>query len=376
MIVVTGRRLEETAKAITDCVARNCPPDEEVSAALAHAEIQFVAGDYRGARKTLHNTIGRVDRHAKAHPLPVSRIWRAESRISAHLGERESMQSGQFEAIDALKAGLPKGDDRILLQRLQVADTFIKQGKIEMGIAGYRTVVGQARDKGVPAIEGTALLRLALLDAALAGLPANALHPAARFGSTEANHRQAKKSVAALMETTDPALQAFRDAGRLLDARLDAQRGDMRSLEALAADYARARPTQAVLLYAPPMKDRGTFFDPQRTGVLGVEDFEDQWIDVTFLIGADGHVKEVEVLRESPQLRNDWVGPVVATVAKRRYAPIALPAELDGMRRVERYTMTSYWGDKTGTRMRVRGTPRLEVLDLTADPDTRPKSTT
>ncbi len=367
-VVVTAMRLDVTERALKACIARNCPPDEEVAAALAHAENQFVAGDYRQARHTLHGTIGRVDRQAKAYPVPVANIWRAESRISAHLGERVSMQSAQFEAIDALKSGLAKTDNRVLLQRLRVADTFIKRGELDMGRAGYRTVIKQAREMNDPVMEGTALLRILLFDAALAGLPADALHPSARYGSTAANYRQAKKSVAELLSTTSPVLAGFRDAARLIDARLEATRGDMSGIEAIAADYGRKGSTAAVLLYEPLMDDRGTFFDPQRARLLGEQDFVGQWVDLTFLVGRDGRVKEVEVLRQSPTLRNDWVAPVLANIGTRRYAPIALPAELDGMRRVERYTMTAWIGGATGSRMRVRsGSPRLEMLDLTAD---------
>lgn len=367
-VVVTAKRLDVTDKALKACIARACPPDEEVAAALAHAENQFVEGDYLKARQTLLATIGRVDCRAKDYPVPVANIWRAESRIAAHMGERTAMQSAQFEAIDALKAGLDKSDSRVLLQRLQVADGFIKQGRIDMGRAAYRAVIDQARDLKASTVEGTAMLRIALIDAALAGLPANALHPSSRYGSTEANERQARKSIDALLATTDPQLAGFRDAARLIGARLDARSGDMRGIEAIVADYARNKPTRAVLLYVPLMKDEGTFFDPNRRGLLGEQDFVGQWIDVTFVIGADGRVEDVEVLRQSPTLRNDWVAPVLATVAGRRYAPIDLPAGLAGMRRVERYTMTAFKSVSTGTRMASRETPRLEMLDLTADP--------
>lgn len=367
-VVVTATRLDATEKALKACIARDCPPDQEVAAALAHAENQFVAGDYQAARHTLHGTIGRVDRQAKAYPVPVANIWQAESRISAHLGERTAMQSAQFEAVDALKSGLTKTDNRVLLQRLRVADTFVKRGQVDMGRSGYRAVIRQARELNEPMIEGTALLRILLFNAALAGLPADTLNPVTRYGSPEANFREAKASVAELLATTDPALSGFRDAARLIDARLDAGRGDLSGIDRVAADYASKGGTQSVLLYAPPMKDRGTFFDPERARLLGEEDFVGQWVDVTFLVGRDGRVKEVEVLRESPTLKNDWVAPVIKTIEQRRYAPMNIPPELDGMRRVERYTMTAWIGGATGTRIRVRdGRPRLEMLDMTAD---------
>ena len=375
-IVVTATRLDATKKALEACIARNCPPDQEVAAALAHAENQFVEGDYKAARHTLHGTIGRVDRRAKDYPVAVANIWRADARISAHLGEDRWMQSGQIQAIDALKAGLSKTDDRVLLQRLQIADAFMKQGRVDMGLAGYRTVVGQAKDLKNPGVQGTAMLRILLVEAGLAGLPASALNPVERYGASDANFRQAKKSAAALLATTEPELSAFRDAARLIDARLDAQKGDMRGIEAIAVDYARNRPTQPILLYAPLMKDVGTVFDADRAGVIGDLAFEDQWIDATFLIDAGGRVRDVEVLRESKHLRPNWVQPVLDTIARRRYAPIAIDADRVGLRRVERYTLTSPWlSGVTGSRIRSRsGFPRLEVLDLTADP--KPKTAT
>ncbi|KQN19403.1 hypothetical protein ASE86_13030 [Sphingomonas sp. Leaf33] len=369
-IVVTATRLDATKKALDACIVRKCPPDQEVAAALAHAENQFVEGDYKAARTTLHGTIGRVDGQAKQYPVAVANIWRADARISAHLGEDRWVKSGQLQAVDALKAGLSKTDDRVLLQRLQVADAFMKQGKVDMGLAGYRKVVEQAKDLNSPGAQGTAMLRILLIEAGLAGLPTTQLNPQARYGASDANFRQAKASAAALLATTDPQLSGFRDAAKLIDARLDAQRGDMRGIDALAADYGARKQDKAILLYAPLMNDRGTFFDPARAGLLTEQDFDDQWVDVTFLIGSDGRVKEVETLRESPKLRKTWVTPVLDTVSRRRYAPIVLADDLDGMRRVERYTMTSSWtSGTTGTNIRTRsGQPRLEVLDLTADP--------
>lgn len=371
-VVVTAKRLDATKKALDACIARNCPPDEEVAAALAHAENQFVEGDYKEARHTLHGTIGRVDRRAKEYPVAVANIWRADARISAHLGEDRWMKSGQLQAVDALKAGLDHADDRVLLQRLQIGDAFMKQGRIDMGLARYRLVVDQADKLKRPGVKGTAMLRILLVEAGLAGLPANSLHPAARYGASDANFREAKKSAAALLATTEPELSGFRDAARLIDARLDAQKGDMRGIDAIAAAYAKNKPSQAVLLYAPLMKDFGTFFDPSRVGSQPDAFFDDQWIDATFLIAADGRVKDVEVLRESGKLNPVWVKPVLETIARRRYAPLNVPSDMNGMRRVERYTLTSPWsGAALGSNIRQRsGVPRLEVLDLTADPKT------
>ena len=48
-IVVTSARLEEAERAWKACRKRNCPPDQEIHAALVHGENLFVAGDYARA---------------------------------------------------------------------------------------------------------------------------------------------------------------------------------------------------------------------------------------------------------------------------------------------------------------------------------------
>src|SRR5687768_17818135 len=37
-IVVTGTSLSQTERNLRDCLARNCPPDQDIAATLAHAE--------------------------------------------------------------------------------------------------------------------------------------------------------------------------------------------------------------------------------------------------------------------------------------------------------------------------------------------------
>jgi hypothetical protein len=41
-IVVTGKSLKDTEADLKNCIARACLPDEEIRAALAHAENQFI----------------------------------------------------------------------------------------------------------------------------------------------------------------------------------------------------------------------------------------------------------------------------------------------------------------------------------------------
>jgi hypothetical protein len=46
-VVVTGVRLKDTEAALKACIARKCPPKEDIDATMAHAENEFVAGDYQ-----------------------------------------------------------------------------------------------------------------------------------------------------------------------------------------------------------------------------------------------------------------------------------------------------------------------------------------
>lgn len=120
-IVVTGKRLSDTQKALEDCLKRNCPPNEDIDATLAHAENLFIAGEYADARATARKSISRNDRHAEAYPVPVSDLYRVHSRVSAHLGEGGDYERSTFAIKRALKEGLPDDDVRILGADFEVA---------------------------------------------------------------------------------------------------------------------------------------------------------------------------------------------------------------------------------------------------------------
>ena len=50
-IVVTGRTIQDKKAGLAACLARNCPPDQDIDATLALAETQLVAGKYHDARR-------------------------------------------------------------------------------------------------------------------------------------------------------------------------------------------------------------------------------------------------------------------------------------------------------------------------------------
>lgn len=357
-VVVTARSLAETGRAWRACIARDCPADQEIATALAHAEVQFVAGDYGDARITLNKTIGRVKGQAKAFPVPVGDIWRARGRISAHLGEADQFRLSMIASADALKAGLGRDDGRVIAQRIEAADASARVGRLHEALYAYDDAADQARKLDLPWLEGHALFRKATLWTAVA-LNAPGREPDAR------------RAIARLRDA-GPRLAAFRQAGEVLAAYLASRRGDTASLDRLIERMRGNAGAKPMLVFAPTVDPNSIAAQPVRiqtgTGAIATSQFDGQWIDIGFWIGKDGKVSSADVLRESEKLDRRWIDPVLAAVRGRRYAPSAQADAGPGLFRVERVTRTSSYFTPTGTRIRTRdGQPRLVFTDLTDD---------
>ena len=112
---------------------------------------------------------------------------------------------------------------------------------------------------------------------------------------------------------------------------------------------------------------RSPIYEEQEIGsvlrLTAMDTFDDKWIDVGFWVDADGRVREAEILRKSGD--TDWTPTVMSSIKGRIYAPLQDPG---GSYRVERFTYTSLWEDRTGTRLKQRSAnARVEMLDLSAD---------
>ena len=361
-IVVTGQRLEDTDAALKACIAQHCPPDRDIAATLAHAENEFVAGDYHAARKTLQSGIGRDKRYAHRYPVLVADLLRANSRIAAHLGEGESYQIGAVDVVSALKAGLPDNDPRVLASQIELGDAFAKTRQVDMALNVYRKVAEKAHQLHLPVVEGYARLRTAIFLRALSDT--NAL----TYG------RDAKHAIDELIAERDPQLATFVLAAKLLKAQIAAKEGDTAAIDRLVAEY-RAAGTgdKPVLLYSPRIKEPEQsdrqFLGGSTTNQLAVGNFDDQWVDVSFWVAPDGHVTDAGVLRQSPKLSGYWVKPIVEAVGARRYAPLKMDPSEPGVLRVERYTFTSRWTQVVGSHLRQREPmPQIEMIDLSQDP--------
>jgi tetratricopeptide (TPR) repeat protein len=353
VIVVTGKSLAETERALAECLARRCPPNEDIDATLAHAENLFVAGEYKKARATTLASLGRNRKHARQYPVDVSDLFRANGRIAAHLGEAEDYERSTASIKRALKAGLPKDDIRLVGAELETAGMYASIGRLDRARQIYEGVQHDARRLGRSDLAALAKVRAAWLHK-LAGDP-----------------RLARQALREIVKDDDPAARVSRVTAMILLARLDRQEGKQASPEALIAELRGLRSQKPVLLFQPqiPTSTRitGEGEGGSVTRLMATDHFEDQWIDVGFWVNPEGQVSEVEVLRSSGSTH--WTKPLLRAIAGRIYSPAGEPP---GSYRVERYTHTSHWSDVSGSRLRVRSPDaRIEMLDLTAEPESK-----
>lgn len=358
-IVVTGRSLGQTERALAECLARKCPPDEDIDATLAHAENLFVAGDYKAARHATLASIGRNRDQAKTYPVPLADLYRANGRIAAHLGEGHSYESSIVAIKRSLKAGLPESDIRLVAAQLEKADMYAALGRTGRARQIYADVQSESRRLGREDIAAQARLRSAWLH------------------QLEGNGEFARAALREIAADRTPAARVTRAAALVLLARLDRQRGRPVSTEALGAELGEVDGRQPVLLFSPRIElptnaaishVGGQLVAGSAIRRMPMERFEKQWVDVGFWISPEGKVSDVEMLRSEG--RAHWAAAVLRAVAGRIYSPVS---GSEGHYRVERYSLTSLWEyDAPATHLRRRSPQaRIEMLDLSVDPNPR-----
>ncbi len=355
-IVVTARSMKDTANDLAACLARKCPPDEDIKATLAHAENQFVAGDYKSARSTLLKSVGRNRGAAKGYPLPVSDLMRANARVAVNLGERESYQLSTIAIRDALKEGLPADDLRIVAATIEVADMRARLGSPEEARRTYRDAMAKAEAKGDVRLATIAKLRSILV--------------LMQSGEPE-DIKDGRKQLVELQKGTDPRYETARLVAGVMLARLDRKAGDKTATDTLIAAYKAKggtdRPT--LLAYDPIKQPQQAAAGPGGTALTlaATKSFENRWVDIGFWISPDGKTSDIEVIRQGG---NDttWAKPVLTSMATRVYAPLKREPGDPGVYAVERYTLTSFWENRIGTRFRDRSKyERIEQVDLTTE---------
>ncbi len=356
-VVITGQ-VGDARRAFEECRARQCPPLEDMATSLRYAEALFVAGDYQDARGILRGATGRNGKHASDHPREVGALYRAASRIAAHLGEGQEYERRAHGMVRALKAGLPDDSPEVLLAQVEVARTQTSLGNYPAAMALLSTAHSAAERSDQRAVQGIVAVRLAALKHLTGG------------------RGDARRLLAPILAWNDPALAQVQLAARILIARFDRAEGKPDNVDSLVAAL-RAQPGQPPMLLKQDAF-RIDWYDPrgarQAVGEAGTvraehwnePDVHKRWADVGFWIRADGSVEDVEILRSS-RADPEWTGPVLTQFRSRVYAPSNDPAA-QGWYRVERVSITALWDKVTGTHRRVRAPRfRVESLDMTIE---------
>lgn len=371
-IIVTGRSLDDTLKNLEDCIARGCPPNEDIDATLAHAENLFVNGDYKDSSKFIRDSIQRNKKHSEQYPVPVSDLYRSSSRVSEHLGEGRDYYLSVLTMRDILKKHLEKDDSRVLAAEIEVAESRFKVGYPDEAVRKYKKIYDKALEQDDIIIAGSAKIR----ELGLYVIQANNNKSPTRIkkARTELN-----EFIANPLENG----QAFQTAAKIMLARLDRSLGDEESTDALIAELAASMKTRRpVLLESKPIVLKAALARQGQetrggsvTQNLAVENFTNRWADIGFWVNDKGTVEDIEILRLKGNKR--WISDVTDSIKTRVYAPTRNEEDgkAEGQYIVERYTYTSNWNrgtanDNLGSRIRRRsGVPIIRRLDLTEYPD-------
>jgi hypothetical protein len=358
-IVVTGVRIQDYRDRLAACLARHCPPNEDIDATTALAEALFVEGGYHEARTALRASLGRNRDEARAFPEPVSDLYRANARVARTLGlDRDAVHSTR-EILRALQAGLPVEDHRHFTARLEIVQSLVAFGEYDEARRQLRDLAGRARTAGRDDIAAIAELRSIWV------------------GHVQAPHSNAAaRELVAMSRSADPRRAT---GARMLLVRIYSERGETRLADAVIAELGRGGQRRQ-LLFSPTYElgqreEVGRTVDRRalaieasagRTALLTanladrmVGNFDDKWIDVGFRVRADGRVEDLEIVRRSAGA--SWADPLLVSIRGRRYA-----AGEEATYRLERYTYTSgFQHNDTGTHISGRSSrARVEYFDL------------
>ena len=368
-IVVTGTLLEDSERALAECLARGCPPEEDMRLTLAHAENQFVAGEYKDGDKTLRKSISRNKKHKADVPELLAGLYRSSARFSEHLGEADDFKFATLNMRDTLRDVFGKDDRRVLIAQTEVGDSRAKLGSIRDARGIYEKVEARALELNYPRVASFAKLRQALL-------------LQVEWGGDKNGGAKLDEYMAALDSLINQPLENSSDFAMMasvLKARTLRELGDPKATEelikAFATDGGTKRP---VLIYSEPLDrlNESAFAADRRFGDVQSNTLDrlttselnkPRYVDVGFWIRPDGTTAEIEVLRA--QGPDGWHPPLLAQIKSRRYAPLDMEAAAPGLFHIERYTQTARFANvSTGTRIRRREVDlRIEKLDLTPE---------
>lgn len=362
-IVVTGARIQDYRDRLAACLARNCPPNEDIDATTALAEMLFMAGEYREARTTIRASLGRNRDEARNYPEPVSDLYRANARVARHLGLDRDAQFSTRDILRTLQAGLPVEDHRHFGARMEIAQSLMAFGQYPAARRELRRLAEIARAAGRADVAAVAELRALWVD-----------YLEYPRGSTI-------RDLTALSVRTGPENRISAIGAKMLLIRIYGERGDTGRVDALLAELRQTNPQRRQLLFAPLYQLTISEDSSQTEGGLPLAgrsmdttlarragNFDDMWIDVAFWVQPDGRVNDLQIVRKRGN--PDWADPLLQSIRGRRYA--AIPGT-EPTYRLERYTYTSGYEVRGGTHIAQRSPrARVEYFDLTDGEPARP----
>lgn len=390
-IIVVGTSIAGTEADLRTCIARACPPDEEIRAALAHAENQFIEGEYRDAKSTLYKAVGRNRKFGNDYPIEVSDLFRARSRVAEHLGEGDDFRLAVLDMRDVLRANLPEDDARAMVAQIEVGESRSKLGYPREALRIFSDIGEAAETAGHYRVAAYARLRRYLLE-----------YDMAVAGNAVGDGKRALAGLRTLADLSRPGTDDLAMVAEVTLARLDRRSGNQDSTAEIIKRFAKnGGVTRPLLLASEPVKlptehnlrsgteelggrivDKGikgaaVFGSTTLPMLPGVA--EDRWIDVGFWINPNGLVSEIEILRSSGEIY--WAKWVADSIKSRIYAPLSMKGRdaSPGFYMVERYSYTArYLGRDatTGSRIATRSpNARIERLDITPENYDQPLTT-
>ncbi len=322
VVVVTGDNLEKTRRALDDCLARHCPPKEDITKSLAYAEMQFLNGDYPASYRTLLSARGRNARYDATWPREVADLHRATGRLAALNGVAINPRVNAADAVYALRAGLPANDPAIFEQRLAVGDELAREGRIEGALQHYDWVAREAQKAGQINLVGMSYVRTAVLLSAL-----GSLYPEYRT--------RAREAVARILDRPEPEMLPYRNAARAIRIQLT-DNGDQAAVaEKVIAEMEPGDTGRQTLVYAPAFRMEDFHFGAANGQEAAA------YVDISFRVTADGHVTDIEPQQMSDIVSRQWVDVLTKALAERRYTPRLGTAGAEQGLRLERFSFVS-----------------------------------
>jgi tetratricopeptide (TPR) repeat protein len=333
-VVVEGRMAADPA---IECAKGACPPLRDAQLSIAYAEQQFREGTYRQALRTLSAALSRNRAFAKTDPRPVAALYQAYATTALHEGDMELYARAVGGQARTLRENLPATDPAVANAALALADMWVQRGDYAMAKAIYQSAERRASEQGKPFEAARAALRRAWVTAATG------------------DAAQANRILAAVEEGASVNSPAIRAALPIMRLRIAVRSGDQAEIDRLVVGVVQNPATPPALIWAPP-------YDIYYEELASVEE---DWADIGFAIGPDGHTQDAEVIRGSS--RHGWTRPVLAQVRGRRYTPRSGDEDGPAVYRIERFSLRSTYATPTGSHVRRKaGRTELVSLDMSA----------